>query len=281
MNLPLSGRTPHDRRAEPWDAEPWDAERMRAFLAVTPLLFWHCASFAQTFDVASVKPSRRTLGRDANSPVTLGATGLNGRNVTLKRLIVEAYNLQPHQVSGGPKWLDDNEYDIDAKADGPATKETLRMMLRTLLADRFRLSVHSENRELHVYELVIDKAGPKIHPATDPESFAAKTGPAGPPNFRGTLQQFANMLSVQLTIPEINDPGRPSIASGAPVPVLDKTGLAGLYDIPVDMRPEVGADMFTLWQRALQNQLGLKLESRKSKVDVLVVDRAEKIPAAN
>lgn len=254
---------------------------MHAFVAVTALLVWHCASFAQTFDAASVKPSRRTLGRDADSPVSLGAAGLNGRNVTLKRLIVEAYNLQPHQVSGGPKWLNDNEYDIDAKVDGPTTKENLRLMLRSLLADRFRLSVHSENKELHVYELVIDKDGPKIHAATDSESSAAKTGATGLRSFRGTLQQFANLLSVQLAIPEVDDPGRPAISSGALVPVLDRTRLPGLYDIPVDLRPEAGGDMFTLWQRALQNQLGLKLESRKSKVEVLVVDRAEKIPVAN
>src|SRR5260370_13186748 len=141
-------------------------------------------------------------------------------------------------------------------------------------ADSFGISVPSESSELHVYELVIDKDGPKIHPVTDSKSPA----PRGMRNFRGTLQQFANLLSVQLTIPEIEDPGRPSIASGAPVPVLDKTGLTGLYDIAVDMRPEIGVDMFKLWQRALQDQLGLKLESRRSKVQVLSLDPASKIP---
>lgn len=254
---------------------------MRVFVAVAAFLFWPCASFAETFDAASVKPSRRTLGPDANSPLSLGAAGVTGRNVTLKRLIGEAYNLQPHQVSGGPKWLNDNEFDIDAKVDAPTTKENLRLMLRSLLADRFRLSVHPENKELHVYELVIDKDGPKIHVATDSESSAAKTGATGLRSFRGTLQQFANLLSVQLAIPYVDDPGRPARSSGTLVPVLDKTGLPGLYDIPAEVRPEVGADMFTLWQRALQSQLGLKLESRKSKVEVLIVDRAEKIPLPN
>ena len=65
------------------------------------------------------------------------------------------------------------------------------------------------------------------------------------------------------------------------MPVLDKTGLAGIYDINVDMKLELGVDMFTIWQRVLQDQLGLKLESRKAKVDVLVVDSAERIPTAN
>ena len=98
---------------------------MRAFLGVTTLFLWHGATFGQTFDVTSVKPSRQTLGRDADKPVVFGASGLTGRNVTLKRLIVEAYNVQPHQVFGGPKWLGDSEYDIDAKTDSPAAKEQL------------------------------------------------------------------------------------------------------------------------------------------------------------
>ena len=79
----------------------------------------------------------------------------------------------------------------------------------------------------------------------------------------------------------MDDPTRPSIASGPPVPVVDKTGLQGIFDLNVEIRPEAGVDMYTLWQRVLQEQLGLRLESRKDKVDVLVVDGAERIPTAN
>jgi uncharacterized protein (TIGR03435 family) len=243
---------------------------MRVFLGVAALLFWHCASQAQTFEVASVKASRQTLGRDVIKPVVFSASGLTGRNVTLKRLIVEAYAVQPHQVSGGPKWLEDAEYDIDAKADGPTAKEQLRLMLRSLLTDRFRLALHRENKELPVYQLVIDKGGPKIHPATDSASPAARS-----------LEQLANLISVQLTIPEMTDPAKPSIASGAPIPVIDRTGLSGLYEISYELRPEPGSDMFKLWQHVLQDQLGLKLESRKAPVELLIVDRAERIPVAN
>jgi uncharacterized protein (TIGR03435 family) len=242
---------------------------MKVLAGAAALLLVHCPSFAQTFEVASVKPSLHTVGRDANRQVVFGPAGLTGRNVTLKRLIVEAYELQPHQVAGGPGWLDDSEYDIDAKTS-PVPQGQLRQMLRGLLAERFHLSVHPETRELHVYELVIDKGGPKLRAVTDPANTSGRT-----------LQQFANLLSIQLTIPESNDPGKPSIASGPPIPVLDKTGLSGLYDIPNSIRPELGADMFQLWQRVLQDQLGLKLESRKSKVEVLVVERAEKMPVAN
>src|SRR5207253_10207876 len=100
------------------------------------------------------------------------------------------------------------------------TKERLAAMLRTLLADRFHLAVHHDARELHVYELVADKGGPKIHPVQDSEAPAAKNIAAGPRSFRGDLQQFANLLSIQLSIPMMDDPGRPSIASGPPVPVV-------------------------------------------------------------
>lgn len=252
---------------------------MRATVAASCLVLVSCALSGQSFDVASVKPSQRQVGKDAMTPIAVSPAGLSVRNVTLKRLIAQAYRLQPYQISGGPNWLDTAEYDIDAKMDSPVSGEQIALLLRTLLADRFKLAVHKDTQEMRVHELALDKNGPKIHALTDRP--AVMPGPAGLPGFRGDLQQFANFLSVQLSIPPIGDPSRPSIASGPPVPVVDKTGLAGIFEINVDLKPEPGVDMFALWQRVLQDRLGLKLESRKSKVDVLVVDRAERIPTAN
>ena len=77
------------------------------------------------------------------------------------------------------------------------------------------------------------------------------------------------------------NPNEPVKAGGPPIPVLDKTGLPGIYDFYVNMHPELGTDGFTLWQRALEDQLGLRLENRKGNVDVLVVDSASKIPTEN
>jgi len=125
--------------------------------------------------------------------------------------------------------------------------------------------------------LVGDKSGPKIHAVKDGAVPAA----GGGRRFRGDLQQFANLLAVQLTITLTDDPGKPSMASATPVPVVDKTGLPGIYEFSVDIKPELGGDMFTLWQRVLQDQLGLKLENRKRSVEVLVVDRAERVPTGN
>ena len=80
----------------------------------------------------------------------------------------------------------------------------------------------------------------------------------------------------------MDDPTRPAIASGAPVPVVDKTGLDGNYDISVNLRPDdTAGDSYTRWQRALRDKLGLKLETQRAQVEVLVVDRAERIPTAN
>jgi len=233
---------------------------------------------AQGFDVASVKPSPNVVGKDYNNRIVIGPATFSGKNVTLKRLIVEAYGVDPPQVVGGPKWLDESEYDVEAKAGQPAAKEQLRMMLRPLLAERFHLAIHRESRELKLYELAIDKGGPKIRPVKDSEGAAA---PLGSGHFHGDLQQLANLISVQLTIVIPDDPTRPGVASGSPVPVLDKTGLSGIYDFDVRLKPEAGADPFTLWQRLLEEQLGLKLVSRRTPLECIVVDSAERVPVAN
>jgi uncharacterized protein (TIGR03435 family) len=94
------------------------------------------------------------------------------------------------------------------------------------------------------------------------------------------MQQFANFLGVQLSIPPIEDPTRPSFATGPPVPVLDRTGLEGIFEIAVDVRPEAGADMFTLWQRALRD-MGLRLVVRANKLDAVIIDAALATPRAN
>src|SRR5262249_34720926 len=134
------------------------------------------ALLGQSFDVASVKPSPRQVGPDANNQVSIYPSEFAGRNVTLKRLVGQAYSVQPFQVVGGPNWLNAAEYDVDAKADGTATKERMAEMLRALLADRFHLAVHHETRELRVYELVVEKGGPKIHAVQDADATAAKGG---------------------------------------------------------------------------------------------------------
>jgi uncharacterized protein (TIGR03435 family) len=261
------------------------ANMLKAMLALRLLLpfallgsvaFGQTATTAPTFDVASVKPSQHLVGPDYNNQITYAPAELTGRNVTLKRLVAEAYHLQLNQVSG-PSWLDQNEYDVDARAAGAVTREQMAAMLRSLLAERFNLTEHSEMREMHVYELVLGKSGSKISPVNDKDAVKTTAGF----HFHGDMRQFADLLAVQFSIPAAVDPNQPVRAGGTPIPVVDKTGLAGTYDFSVDVHPELGTDMFALWQRALQDQLGLRIESRKGSVPVLVVDGAAKIPTAN
>src|ERR1700722_561846 len=228
------------------------------------------------FDVASVRPSQHVVGPDYNNQLTYSPTGITGRNVTLQRLLAEAYHLQLNQVLG-PGWLDKNEYDIEAKATGPLTREQMPPMLRSLVAERFKLTQHNEMREMRVYELVIGKSGPKIRPVSDEKTTATQGGF----HFRGDLRQFADLLAVQLSIPASDNPGEPVRASTSVIPVLDKTALPGIFDFSVDIHPELGTDMFTSWQRALEDQLGLRIEGRKGDVAVLVVDGASRIPTEN
>jgi uncharacterized protein (TIGR03435 family) len=234
------------------------------------------ATAAPAFDVASVKPSQHLVGPDYNNQLSYSPNGIIARNVTLKRLLAEAYQLQLNQVLG-PSWLDKNEYDIEARSAGAGTREQHALMLRSLVAERFKLTEHSEMREMLVYELAIGKSGSKIRPISDGEPPTAGAGF----HFHGDLRRFADLLAVQLSIPASENPAEPTRASTSPIPVLDKTGLPGIFDFSVDIHPELGTDMFAAWQRALEDQLGLRIEGRKGNVAVLVVDEAARIPTEN
>jgi uncharacterized protein (TIGR03435 family) len=256
---------------------------MNTLLKLSCFVLWSLTAFGQTspkplaFEIASVKASPRLVGADYNNQFTFSSAGASGRNVTLKRLIAEAYHVQMNQVLG-PNWLDQNEYDIDAKSEGSADRNQLALMLHSLLLERFNLKEHTETRRMSVYQLVTDKGGPKIQPTKDGEAPKAGAGF----HFHGDLRQLADLIAVQLTIPDKeSDPARPSTAAGTPIPVLDKTGLSGTYDFSVDIKPELGTNAFAVWQRVLREQLGLRIESGKGDVTVIVIDNAMQIPTAN
>jgi uncharacterized protein (TIGR03435 family) len=242
------------------------------------MVIFSAVTFSQgvTFEIASVKSNPRPVGPDYNNQLTISPTQLVGRNITLRLLISEASSVQRNQVVG-PRWLDENEYDIDARTGSEVSQERMRSMLQALLMERFHLREHTERRTIREYELMVDKGGPKIAPA---KGAAAATTDGGF-LFHGGMRQLADLIAVQLTIPTATDPTRPAIGGGPPPLVLDKTGLDGVYDFAVDVRPEPGVDAFTLWQRFAQERLGLRLESRRGLVRVVVVDSAERTPEAN
>lgn len=257
--------------------------RMRLPLIVATLfqLSVTASSWAQasqpSFEVASVRPSQHEIGPDYNNQISVSGDRYVGKNVTLKRLVAEAWQCQMNQVTG-PLWIERNEYDVEARVPPGAERQKIALMLRSLLAERFHLKEHSETREMRVYELTVGKNGSKIQ-AQKPGAGDDAAGSGF--HFHGNMRQFADLLAVQFSIPAASDPNTPVRAGGTMIPVLDKTGLQGTYDFSVDQRPEPGTDAFTGWKRTLEDQLGLEIESRKGEVPFIVVDDAEKMPSAN
>jgi uncharacterized protein (TIGR03435 family) len=274
--------------------------RWRSRMAVLPILSGVLATVPSgaaaqianppTYDVASIKPSK------ASDETTLlfrpGA--FTAKGMTLKSLLKEAYGIQDDQISGASKWVSSQTYDIEAKVDGvdAATLEKLsedqfKGMFRSFLRDRFQLKVHWETKELPVLALVVAKGGPKLQQAKPGDTYPdGIKGPDGKPaGHAGMLMWGRGRLTGQgipignLVPPLTQELGRI---------VEDKTGLTGNYDIELrwttdDASPDSrsasdspGPSLFT----AMQEQLGLKLESQKAPVQVLLIDHVEQ-PAPN
>jgi uncharacterized protein (TIGR03435 family) len=233
------------------------------------------AASPATFEVASIKAS--LIGkaggegsRRENIQVSPGS--LNMRNVSLKSAIRWAYHVMDFQVSG-PDWLGNERYDIMAKASGPAPDSELRLMLQTLLADRFKITLHRVTKEMSAYALVVGKNGPRFHESqTEGESLIEPEQKQMKVVVRRTpISQLVEMLANVLHSP-----------------VVDLTELKGRYDITLelakylpDMQNRESMDPVSIITRGLQDELGLKLESRKMPLDLLIIDHAEKVPVEN
>ena len=214
------------------------------------------------FDVASVKPSVSEepgrLGGLFRENIDTNQGSVRLRNVTLRSCLKWAYGLQDPQIAG-PDWLSELRYDIVAKSAGPASEDELREMLQALLAERFRLIAHTETRT--VSAIALTAVSPKLQASTaaGPGKFFA--------NKRAVLASGATMAELAALL---SDPLRS--------PVVDQTGLAGRYDFTLDYS---GGDDERSATIAAVQRIGLKLESRRMPTQVLVVDRAEKIPVEN
>jgi uncharacterized protein (TIGR03435 family) len=243
--------------------------------AFASLGFAALASYAQlaqdaaplAFDVASVKPNR--TGESSTHIGHVGGT-LTVTNATLKYCILRAYGIADAQVSG-PAWLDTERYDIVAKAAADATNDQHPLRLRALLAERFRLAVHCETKEASVYALVVAKNGPKIK-----KEFGEGDGDIASNRGHVTAKAVSmNHLATFLA--------GPRAALG--LVVNNQTGLDGLYSFTLDWTPEginpSGPDSPPPIMTALQEQLGLKLETRKALVEILFIDHVEKVPTEN
>lgn len=236
----------------------------------------------EAFEVATIKPVES--GKKSARYITMqGNNRFIEKDYTLKLLIAAAYDLNPRTISGGPGWMDSDHYDIAAVTPGDVrpSRDRQMTMLRGLLADRFKLTFHREQKVFSIYVLDIAKNGPKLKPSTAPRDAApALISTVYPqhvllPARNATMAEFASLMQRAIL----------------DRPVVDKTGLSGKYDFDLDWAPDesqfdgdvsAASDdapsppLFT----AIQQQLGLRLKATKGPVEALVVDTVER-PSAN
>jgi len=246
-------------------------------LRISIALWFISASMAQSvFDAASIRShpfGKPGEGSKAESiQVTPG--GLNMRNVSLKTAIRWGYHVMDYQVSG-PDWLGYERFDIVAKAAGPAPENELRPMLQALLAERFKLALHKETKELPAYVLLVAKGGIKFHESKEEGELALE-----PPDKNHMTVNVKRLPASQFI--EV-------LSNALRAPVINNTGLEGRYDATIDIGKymadvapkDVPFDPIPIIVTGLQEELGLKLESKKMPLDLLIVDHAEKVPAEN
>ncbi len=224
------------------------------------------------YEAASVKPNSSGSGSSSSD----GSTGqIVFTNVSLKRLIERAYNVKPFQVTA-PDWVENLHFDIAAKYPPDTKNEDRSLMLRTLLEDRFKLAVHHDSKEMQGFALVVAKSGFKLKPVE----------PAGGSSTSDNGGRVRTLTVKHASIPSIAD----LLARILGETVIDKTGIEGVYDFEFkwtadDMDGSTSStnngdpapSLFT----AVQETLGLRLQSQKGPVDIIVVDHVERVPAEN
>jgi uncharacterized protein (TIGR03435 family) len=197
--------------------------------------------------------------------------------------------VQDYEVTGGPAWIDSERYDVEARTDHATDRDRMRLMLQSLLTARFGLSLHTESRPQSVYALVIAKDGPKTGPQfrqlTDEEAVSSRSrlGRPGQNIFVADLKQFASTLT-DIMNPREFGPSGAQIPQMDFRPVVDQTGLKGIYEITLTWKSATTAtpeERVALSKATVEEQLGLKLESKKAMIDTLIIDHASEIPSEN
>jgi len=227
------------------------------------------------FEVASIKSSTTPPGRGLLSlreDIKTEPARLSMGNVSLSTAVRWAYKIGVYEISG-PGWIDQQRYDITATAAEPVSEDQLRGMLQNLLKDRFKLMSHRQVKDVSGYALVKGKKDLKLI------EIAGEGGGEGSMTGAGLMFEGHKMPLSRLT---------DILASALKTPVRDMTGLTGNYDFKLDMRPYLSSvqpgqplDLAGIAISALEDELGLRLESRKFPMDVLVVDSAERQPSEN
>jgi uncharacterized protein (TIGR03435 family) len=243
-----------------------------------------------TYDVATIKPS----DPNANG----GGAGIrpNGsfytRSQSLKGIVCAAYEVRAFQCVGGPGWLESDHYDIEAKPDSATTEQLLKLdpkqrglvhqrMQQALFADRLKLKVHYETREMPIFALVVAKGGLKMHEAKAGDTYESGLKGSNGKAFGGGSFSVGNgkMIAQGISIDGLAG----QLAATTSHVVSNKTGLTGVYDFTLQYAnsdpPPLDSTAPSIYT-ALEEQLGLKLEPAKGPVKVLVIDHVER-PAEN
>ncbi len=230
------------------------------------------AQTAPVFEVASVKPVAESVGYPPRKGYWVGPSMDDPRRFRaltwVQSLIEWAYHVRDFQVVGGPEWIREvhSRFDIQAMAPSASSESEMRQMLQALLTDRFRLKLHRETREMQVYALVVGKGGPRLQSSKEvPDGDGETHIGQGKVMARGvSMATFVRILSDNLERPAI-----------------DRTDLPGRYDFTLDYDQSslpdwrLGPALFAMVQ-----DLGLRLEPRKERVEILVVDSVEE-PSGN
>jgi uncharacterized protein (TIGR03435 family) len=235
---------------------------------------------APQFEVVSIKPNAQPSFSPSN--MNIAGNRYTATGTTVRRLIMEAYNLRDWQVTGGPSWINKDRWDIEAVADDgvpllffnaedPSRPTTASLMMQSMIENRFQFKFHREMKELPVYELTLARTGPKFKLSMEQQKLGHHLLGRGDIDLHAEpFAAFAYLLSRQLDRP-----------------LIDKVDVSGLYDIKLQWNPELRVEgegssasdrpsVFT----AVQEQLGLNLKSSKGPVPVLVIDSVQR-PSEN
>lgn len=232
-----------------------------------------CTILAQvaTFEVASIRVNRTGSNAIGGSGICGSGRKVSVRNMPFSMIVQQAFDVRDFQIVNAPDWFEADRFDIEAKPAFPAGHAECLQMLQALLAERFQLQFHREVRQLPVLHLVVAKGGAKIRKLSD-------TGPTGVTTYQGgvfdtgtfgiSMERLASILSAFQEIGK---------------PVIDQTGLHGIYQVKLEWSSEhgnaeqTGISLFA----ALPEQLGLKLTAGRGPVTVIVIDRINKTATEN
>lgn len=262
----------------------------RALACVSFLALICCATFSQSteaptkFDLADVHVSQKTAGFQFFNGGVLSHGRYLAKYATMLDLISAAYGVDNEKVQGGPSWLENDHFDVIAKAPASTTPETVKPLLQALLAERFKLVVHNDTKPMPVFVLTTGKGKPKLKEAasaTDSGCVPTTDPPNPQPPAPFVIIATCHNMSMEQFAPLLRQYAGGYLTN----PVVDSTGLKGNWDFefkwsPRNLAATAGADGISIFD-AMDKQLGLKLEAQKSPQPVIVVDSVNEKPTEN